>query len=128
MPSADLFSLLGTVREMSFQTAKFTIQSLVRWSQEALTSLVVLHKGDETRGLITLQQHLTDGKVRFWVQETDMDGLVQWRRRFEEDQEEAVATDYIERERSRDEDLWVVVMDSSNGVLPPVLQQAKSDL
>lgn len=113
---------------MSFQTAKFTIQSLVRWSQDALEPLVVLHKGDDTRGLILLQQHLRDGKVRLWVQETGIDGLPQWRRRFEDDQEETEAEAFVERELSRDEDLWVVVLESSDGVLPSVLQLAKSEL
>ena len=87
--------------------------------------VLVLHKGDAMRGLITLQQQLSDGKVRTWIQETDLDGLPKWRRRFTEDQKFPEAAAYIERERRCDEDLWVLVMDISDGALPPVLQPAK---
>lgn len=106
-----------------FDSAKFHVSALVRWANEALIPLYVEQKGHESRGLIYLKQRRDLQTVRLWVQTSHSDGTAVWRQRFEEDVSEEKAEEVLAREKSRDEDLWIVTLEDPSGHLPPVLQQ-----
>ena len=108
-----------------FQDSRFLIEILVRWANENLVDLIVQKRGHETRGLILLRQNLGTDLVRLWVQENDEAGSPTFRQRFEQDQTFEQADAYVERELIRDDDLWIVVCENSDGVLPKVLESAK---
>lgn len=106
-------------------TPSFYISALVRWSNENLHSAYVVNKGDPERGLILISQPmLSSSLVRIWVQQTGDDGLPSWRQRFDEDQDSDAAASFIERELQRDEDLWVIEIEGTQGDLPSVLTAA----
>jgi len=111
---------------MTFENAEFFVQTLVRWADAHVKSIFVLHRGHRERGLLLLRQDLRGGLSRFWVQETGAEGQVQFRRRFAEDQTPEAAQAYVDRERARDEDLWVLILEDSDGTLPPVFQAVPS--
>ena len=109
---------------MAFSSTKFLVEVLVQWADQNLQTLFIAHKGDHERGLILLYQELKSGRVRLWVEETSDLGVRAFGQRFSEDKTPEDAKAYIERERNRDEDLWVVVFENSNGNLPEVLTAA----
>ncbi len=107
-----------------FESARFTIDALLRWSAQEAQSVLVLHKGDAHRGLILLQQELGTGASKIWIQETNEIGVRAFRPRHGDHMPAGEAQAFIERELGRDSDLWVVVHERSDGNLPAVLQRA----
>ena len=101
--------------------ADFYISALIRWADEALVSAYVRHRGDPERGLILIGQVGKDQSVWVWVQGSDEEGVPCWRLRFDAAQGSEAADAYMERERARDEDLWIVELESEGPNLPPVL-------
>ena len=109
-----------------FDSTDFIVESLVRWADQNLLHLTVAHKGDRTRGLILLHQELRGGGHRFWVQRRDELGHRAFTRRFSEDVTTEDANAFVKREISRDDDLWVLVLEQSDGTLPPVVSEIAS--
>ncbi len=107
-----------------FESARFTIDALLKWSVLEAQSLMVLNKGDSQRGLILLQQELRTGASKIWIQETNERGVRVFRPRHGDPMSPDQAQAFIERELGRDSDLWVVIHERSDGTLPPVLQQS----
>ena len=105
-------------------SSQFFVQALVRWADQNLKTVTVTMKGDRDRGVIYLQQELDAGLVRLWVQRRADHDTVVFERRFSEDQTATVVADFIARERQRDEDLWLLVEERSDGSLPPILQSS----
>ena len=103
---------------------KFFIEVLTRWADMNLQPMFVRNQGDTLRGLILIYQELNNQLVRIWVQETDEFGNRVFRRRFDKDITQEEADNFVDREVTRDEDLWIVIFESSGGDLPPVLKSA----
>ena len=104
-----------------FHSSKFILEILFNWASKKGEILIVSHKGDAFRGLILIKQELTNHKVRFWIQETNADGIRVFKRRHGEDMAVDKAEGFIEREINRDQDLWVIAQENSTGCLPDVL-------
>ena len=68
------------------------------------------------------------GPAPFWVQETDFQGQRAFRQRFAEDQTMEQADAYVQRELKRDQDLWVLIHECSDGNLPPILTRVQASL
>lgn len=113
---------------MNLNDSKFLVEALVRWADTNLQSLFILNSGDLKRGLILLRQDMRAGLVRFWVQETDFQGQRAFRQRFAEDQTMEQADAYVQRELKRDQDLWVLIHECSDGNLPPILTRVQASL
>ena len=107
---------------MGFELTSFWVEVLVRWADGNSQNLFALKKGDADRGLILLRQDMKNGKVRIWVQTFNQDQESCFRRQFAEDLDKETAEEFVKREVAIDDDLWVIVMENSNGHLPPILK------
>ncbi|MCC3860141.1 DUF1491 family protein [Pseudemcibacter aquimaris] len=73
---------------------------------------MVLHKGDEERGQIIIKQYVHGMGARIYSETRDMDDKLIWHEPLGEGyMEEQKADDYIVRQKSFDEDLWVIEID-----------------
>ncbi len=81
---------------------------------------VILHKGDEERGLIIIKQFVSGSGTRIFTQSRDEQGLLGWHQPLGDDWlEEQKADAYIARQRNFDEDLWVIEVDDPKNIYSP---------
>ena len=112
--------LPGALCPMNLFSPTFTLSALTKWADSSLIPLYVLHRGDPDRGLILIHGQGLDHMSVLWVQGSDSAGNVGWRKRFPAAISQSEASSYIDRERKRDEDLWVIELENHPD-LPPIL-------
>lgn len=84
--------------------------------------LMVLHKGDQDRGLVMIKQYIAGQGCLVYEQRRNMENRMGWHKPLGDDPvEEAKADDYINRQRQYDEDLWVLEIDDPKRQYSPLL-------
>ncbi len=79
----------------------------------------VMHRGDDWGGAIIVKINLLDGTSKVLTQSRDLDGNIAWLAAQQgQAMSEADATSYIDRQVSRDPDLWVVEIEDREGRNP----------
>lgn len=99
---------------------KIVIDAELRRSNGMGCSAVVLHKGDDERGLILIKQYVYNQGARLYAQTRDLDDNLIWHQPLGQDfMDEQKADQYITRQRNFDEDLWVIEVDDPKGAYSP---------
>lgn len=81
---------------------------------------VILHRGDEERGLILIKQYVGGVGARIFTQTRDGEGILGWHQPLGDDWlEEAKADQYITRQLDFDDDLWVIEIDDPKNIYIP---------
>jgi hypothetical protein len=95
--------------------SKVWIQSLIRRCDLAAISAAVVARGDDDAGAILLKFTSRDSGCSVLAQVRGPDGELVWMRATgPEPVGEADAESYIERQRRRDPDLWVIEIESGS--------------
>lgn len=96
------------------------VSAEIRRCETLMLSAVVLHKGDEERGMILIKQYVHGQGTRVYGQTRDIDGNVSWHQPLGDSFiAENEADQYISRQRDFDEDLWVIEVDDTKGLYSP---------
>ncbi len=99
--------------------AEFWIMANVRRCNADGTPAMVVRRGDDRGGTLLLKINQFDQGCKVLTQARDMDGVMGWMVAFSgELVAEAEADAYIARAMDRDPDLWVVEIESPDGVHP----------
>ena len=99
--------------------AEFWIMAGVRRCNSDGTPAMVVRRGDERGGTLLLKINQFDLGCKVLTQARDMDGRVGWMAAFSGELVGEVEPDaYIARAMERDPDLWVVEIESPDGVHP----------
>lgn len=96
---------------MNRLTTTVRVSALVRRVHDAGGSAMILAKGDPTGGAVLLLLLDRGGNPRFYERGLGPDGHVAMIESGPRDAESDAVTDYWQRRRSRDPDLWVVEVD-----------------
>jgi len=97
-------------------TSQLLVQALVRRTHAEGGFAAVLHKGDAISGAILLSCPESDGKARFFERMPTLSGgyeIAPVGQTYWGNEEQA--TQYIDRRRRSDPDLWVLELDVPNG-------------
>ncbi len=97
-------------------TSQLLVQALIRRTHAEGGFAAVLHKGDLISGALLLNCPDSDGKPRFFERVPALSGgyeIAPTGQTYWGDEEQA--TQYIDRRRRSDPDLWVVELDVPNG-------------
>jgi hypothetical protein len=95
--------------------SKMWIQSLIRRCDLAAISAAVVARGDDDAGAILLKFNSRDNGCSVLTQARGPDGELVWMRATgPAPVAEADAESYIERQRRRDPDLWVIEIESGS--------------
>jgi len=102
--------------EFARVSSELTIQAAMRRSTAEGRVATVLHRGDAWGGAILLKLNFLDGTSQLLTQTRDQDGKPAWLRvKNGERLTEADADTYINRQLSRDPDLWVIEIEDREG-------------
>ncbi|MDG1995770.1 MAG: DUF1491 family protein [Emcibacteraceae bacterium] len=108
---------------MSFDTRLKTglwVAAEIRRLEIQFIPAVVLHKGDEARGLVLIKQYVHGQGARLYSQTRDIDDNLIWHEPLGGNfMEERKADEYITRQRNFDEDLWVIEIEDNKGQYKP---------
>ncbi len=105
--------------EIRLKSSLFVSAELKR-CEGLFISGVILHKGDEERGLILIKKFVTGSGARIYTQSRNEQGELGWQQPLGEDWlEEPKADAYIARQRKFDEDLWVIEVDDPKNIYSP---------
>ena len=100
-------------------SSEFVIQAAIRRWQGDGGIATILHKGDAWGGAIILKLNLLDGASLLLTQTRDSQGRPAWLKVQEGSRmNESECGTYIERQLSRDPDLWVVEIEDREGRFP----------
>lgn len=92
----------------------------IRRCEGLFISGVVLHKGDDERGLILIKQYVGAQGARIFTQTRDDEGALEWHQPLGDNWlEETKADQYISRQRDFDDDLWVLEIDDPKNIYTP---------
>jgi hypothetical protein len=95
------------------------VQACVRRGSVEGISVTVVKKGDPMRGSVLVKLNRREaGCVVFTETRDDLGGRAWLRGTGPEPVEEAVADDYVARNRKYDPDLWVIEVEDRDGRLP----------
>jgi len=95
------------------------VQACIRRGNAAGIPVVVVHKGDATRGSVLVKLNRLDGSCVVLAETQEMSGARAWiKGTGTEPVAEAAADDYIARNRKYDPDLWVIEIEDREGRLP----------
>ena len=95
------------------------MQACIRRGNAAGIPVVVVHKGDATRGSVLVKLNRLDGSCVVLAETQEMSGARAWiKGTGTEPVAEAAADDYIARNRKYDPDLWVIEIEDREGRLP----------
>ncbi|MDG1707141.1 MAG: DUF1491 family protein [Emcibacteraceae bacterium] len=104
---------------MSFDTRIKTglwVAAEIRRLETQFIPAVVIHKGDEDRGMVLIKQYVHGQGTRLFNQTRDLDDNLIWNEPLGEGFiEERQADEYITRQRNFDEDLWVIEVEDNKG-------------
>lgn len=96
------------------------VSAEIRRCEGLFISGVILHKGDDERGLILIKQFVSGEGARIFTQSRDDEGTLIWHQPLGESWlDEAKADQYIARQRNFDEDLWVIEIDDPKNIYTP---------
>lgn len=96
--------------------AKLWVQAHIRQCQSQGMMAMVVHSGDPDAGSLLLKVNQFAQGCAVYVPVTDMDGNRAWMRALRDDKADERACDsYIQREISRDSDLWVLEIEDYKG-------------
>jgi hypothetical protein len=95
--------------------SRMWIQALIRRCDLAAIAAAVIARGDDDAGAILLKFSGRDGGCSVLTQVRRQDGELVWMRATGSDPvSEAEADSYIERQRRRDPDIWVIGVESGS--------------
>jgi hypothetical protein len=95
--------------------SRMWIQALIRRCDLAAIAATVIARGDDDAGAILLKFSGRDGGCSVLTQVRRQDGELVWMRATGSDPvSEAEADSYIERQRRRDPDIWVIEVESGS--------------
>lgn len=96
------------------------VSAEIRRCESLFLSAVVLHRGDDERGLILIKKYVHGEGARVFTQSRDLNDKMTWHQPLGDQWiEEAKADQYISRQRDFDEDLWVIEVDDPKGQYVP---------
>ncbi|MDY0882717.1 DUF1491 family protein [Dongia soli] len=99
--------------------SEMVVKATVRRCNSEGLFAAVLHHGDDWGGAIIVKINLLDGTSKVLTQSRDLDGNVAWLVANQgQVMTETEATSYIDRQVSRDPDLWVVEIEDRAGRNP----------
>lgn len=99
--------------------SEMVVKATVRRCNSEGLFAAVLHRGDDWGGAIIVKVNLLDGTSKVLTQSRDLDGNIAWLAANQGQlMAEADATSYIDRQVSRDPDLWVVEIEDRAGRNP----------
>ena len=99
--------------------SKIWVQALIRQCDVNGASAMVVYKGDEDAGAVLVKINTLGQGCMVLSQVRTGEGQKAWMRATGEDWvDEAVADAYIERQRTYDEDLWVIEIEDREGRHP----------
>ena len=91
------------------------VSAFLRRAQQQGDFATILHKGDETSGAILIIGLVRGSKPLIYERFPSLDGPPVWQKiltpQTENDQ---YVTDYIQKRKSRDPDLWVIELDTAD--------------
>ena len=96
------------------------VSAEIRRCDTLFISAVVLHKGDAERGLVLIKQYVHAKGCKIYTQTRDFDDNLNWHQPLGEEWiEEAKADAYVVKQRTFDEDLWVLEIEDAKGAYKP---------
>lgn len=105
--------------DISLKTSLW-VSAEIRRCDTLFLPMTVLHRGDADRGLVLIRQSTGMRDCILHAQQRDISGKLQWYYPLGPDAvENAVADEYIARQRGYDEDLWAVEVDDPRGQYSP---------
>lgn len=85
------------------------VSAEIKRCENLFLSAVVLHKGDEDRGLILIKHYVHGEGARLYAQTRNLDDQLIWHQPLGDGfMIETKADDYIKKQIGYDEDLWVL--------------------
>ena len=105
--------------------AKVWTSAFIRRCEVELVTAMIVHHGDDTAGMVLVKVNTLGQGCSVYQPTSDLDGNREWLRATgPELVEEAVADDFIARQRSYDRDIWVIEVEDPKGrhfLLEPVV-------
>ena len=96
--------------------AEIWVKALIRRCETAGAAAMVVRRGDATAGVVLVKVNRLDGRATVYAPARDGEGALFWMARpTPEPAPEADADAYIEKQRGRDPDLWVVEIEDREG-------------
>ena len=96
------------------------VSAEIRRCEGMFINAVVLHRGDEERGLILIMKSVPSKGAKLYAQNRDeSDDLIWFQPLGEEWIDSKKADQYIARQRKFDEDLWVIEIEDAKDVYSP---------
>ena len=96
------------------------VSAEIRRCENLMISAVVLHKGDQERGMVLIKQYVHGQGAKIFTQIRDLNGNMNWHQPLGDVfMEEPKADQYISRQRDFDEDLWVIEVEDTKGQYSP---------
>ncbi|MBX3493459.1 MAG: DUF1491 family protein [Parvibaculum sp.] len=96
--------------------AEIWVKALIRRCEAAGAAAMVVRRGDATAGVVLVKVNRLDGRATVYAPARDGEGALFWMARpTAEPAPEPDADAYIEKQRNRDPDLWVVEIEDREG-------------
>jgi hypothetical protein len=96
--------------------AEIWVKALIRRCETNGAGAMVVRRGDATSGIVLVKVNRLDGRATVYAPARDGEGALFWMARpGTEPAPEADADAYIEKQRQRDPDLWVVEIEDREG-------------
>lgn len=96
--------------------SEFWVKALIRRCETAGAGAMVVRRGDATSGIVLVKVSRLDGSATVYAPARDGDGELFWMARpAGEAAPETDADAYIEKQRQRDPDIWVVEIEDREG-------------
>lgn len=96
--------------------AEIWVKALIRRCEAGGAGAMVVRRGDATSGVVLVKVNRLDGQATVYAPARDGEGALFWMARpGTEAVPEADADAYIDKQRQRDPDLWVVEIEDRDG-------------
>ncbi|MDO8838548.1 MAG: DUF1491 family protein [Parvibaculum sp.] len=96
--------------------AEIWVKALIRRCETAGGAAMVVRRGDATAGVVLVKVNRLDGRATVYAPARDGEGALVWMARPSADPAPELDADaYIEKQRDRDPDLWVVEIEDREG-------------
>ncbi|WP_339832217.1 DUF1491 family protein [uncultured Parvibaculum sp.] len=96
--------------------AEIWVKALIRRCETAGAGAMVVRRGDATSGVVLVKVNRLDGRASVYAPARDGEGALFWMARpSPEPVPEVDADAYIDKQRQRDPDLWVVEIEDREG-------------